>query len=343
MFLLYILLFAGALCAFMVSSICGGGASFILIPALSALLPGAQVPASLSIGTATSTISRLFIFYKNIRWDVVIWFVPPAIPAVWLGAWLLTYVNPVYLELGMGLFLLSNLVFLFNKNSASVKKKDMPLGMLPAIGFAAGFVSGLTGAVGLLFNRFYFKYGLSKEGIVATRAANEISLHLIKLCLYAFFGLLNSKVLIFGGLIALAAVCSTFMVKYVLPLISENIFQRTGYFAMVISGVWMVINSSQHIVTQSNLYMSYQPEEKGLSTKINWHGRSFEIDLEYEDGAFEVEHEIDKQDLAEDKQAFVMNMSAGAKRIEIEEVYGFNKHYYELYVFKNHKILKYDF
>lgn len=70
--------------AFSISAICGGGAGLMLLPILGKLLPIGQVPAALSIGTFTSSASRLLIFRKNVCWDVVKYFVPSALPAVWL-------------------------------------------------------------------------------------------------------------------------------------------------------------------------------------------------------------------------------------------------------------------
>jgi uncharacterized membrane protein YfcA len=42
-------------------------------------------------------------------------------------------------------------------------EKASPKYVLAIIGFLAGFVSGITGAVGLLFNRFYLKFGLKRR------------------------------------------------------------------------------------------------------------------------------------------------------------------------------------
>ena len=338
-----VVLFICAVLAFALSAVCGGGASFILIPLLGWLLPGAQVPAALSIGTASSSVSRIVTFYSNIRWKIVVWFVPPAIPAVWLGAWMLTYINPVYLELILGIFLLSNLTLIFkpakNTESSSSQKPKITLSF---IGLSAGFVSGLTGAVGLLFNRFYLRYGLSKEEIVATRAANELLLHLIKLGLYASFGLLTAKVVGFGILIAVAAVLSSVLVKRVLPYFSENLFQKVGYTAMVVSGMAMFLNASANLINQNNMQLSYKQEEEGLETKMQWRQRTFEVDFEFEDGAFEVEYEIKLEDLPVSIQAQVKQLSLEADKVELEEVYGINKHYYEVYVYKNSKLSKYD-
>lgn len=122
--MLYALFFIVAIAAFGLSAVCGGGASFILLPFLDVILPADQVPAAMSVESAASSVSRLFIFKKHIRWDIVLRFVPPALPEVWLGAKLLSSINPVWLELVIGLFLIINLPFIFKKDAPSSKKRS---------------------------------------------------------------------------------------------------------------------------------------------------------------------------------------------------------------------------
>ncbi|WP_435523769.1 TSUP family transporter [Chryseobacterium indoltheticum] len=98
------LLFFGTILAFWISAICGGGASLILIPVLNLLIPGSVVPFSLTIGTFTSSVSRIAVFKKHIKWQIFFWFVPFSIPSVLLGAWLIKYINPNYLQLVVAFF-----------------------------------------------------------------------------------------------------------------------------------------------------------------------------------------------------------------------------------------------
>nr|WP_245563790.1 sulfite exporter TauE/SafE family protein [Spirosoma luteum] len=137
---------------FSLSAVFGGGAGLLLLPVVGSLLPGAQVPAALSIGTVSSSISRIIAFWSRIRLDVVVWFVPPALPAVWIGAKLLTYINPLYLEFMMGLFLMANLTLIFRSSKELDVIHSLPKGYLALIG--------------LLFDRFYLRYGMAKEEIV---------------------------------------------------------------------------------------------------------------------------------------------------------------------------------
>lgn len=335
------LLFISSFLAFSLSTICGGGAGLILIPILGWFLPLIYVPATLSIGTASSSISRIIAFYPNIRWDVVKWFVPTALPAVWLGAWLLRYVNPIYLQLLMGFFLIGNIPMLFQKPKEVKNLTILSSWFLLLIGFLSGFVSGLTGAVGLLFNSFYLRYGMTKEQIVATRAANEVLLHILKLFLYAMFGLITNSVISFGVAIAIAAIASSFFMKRILPLLSESIFKKLGYSAMVLSGFMMLGESVNRIAKDNNASLSFLPISSGLETKVQWKTTNFSIEFAYEDG-FEYEQVIPITDLPKDKQEFLKPYSDGAETVIIEEVYGLNTHFYEAYIIKQGKVTSLD-
>ncbi len=190
------ILFLGAILAFWISAICGGGASLILIPILNLIIPTSVVPFSLTIGTFTSSASRIAAFRKSVHWKIFFWFVPFSIPAVLLGAFLIKYIDPIYLQLIVAVLLIANVPQLFlTKKEQNKEEKPSPKYILAIVGFLAGFVSGITGAIGLLFNRFYLKYGLTKEEIIATRAANEIILHLIKLVIYIILGLYSKNAL----------------------------------------------------------------------------------------------------------------------------------------------------
>lgn len=328
-----LILFGIGFLAFSISAICGGGAGLMLIPVLGQLLPVSQIPAALSIGTFSSSVSRLVVFRKNICWNIVIYFVPAALPAVWLGALLLKYINPVYLEIAMGVFLLSNLVFLFRKQEMLSNKERPALVKLAAIGFLAGFLSGLTGAVGLLFNRFYLRYGLTKEEIVATRAANEIVLHLFKIVLYGLFGLIGTKVMLIGLIVAVSAILSSVVMKWILPRLSEISFRKIGYGAMVLSGAMMLVQSGQDLFSEKQTVTDKRLQQANL-----------ELEFTYDEGV-ELEKVIPFGELSLQQQRFVKNRLPDADKIVIEAVYGINrKKSFEAYYFQHKRLIdKIDF
>jgi uncharacterized membrane protein YfcA len=341
MILKIIILAIFSLFAFSISAVAGGGAGLILIPILGNLLQPAFVPAALSIGTSFSSASRIFIFYKNINWDLVKYFIPGSIPAVWLGSWLLQYINPLYLQSIMGIFLVTNLLHIF-KNESSETSETKSKSFITFIGFLVGFLSSLTGAVGVLFNSFYLGLGMKKEEIVATRAMNEITIHILKLALYFYFGLMTRDVVYFGGCIALTAVISSWIMKWVLPRISLRLFKNIGYTAMVISGISILYTSVSKIALEKNLAVNLYPIQNGMESKFHWSDSDFSIEFVYDEG-FEYERIIRLEELPEDKQDFVKEKIYGSDSYAIEEVFGFKEHSYELYLNKNGKIIKMDF
>jgi uncharacterized membrane protein YfcA len=336
-----VVLFTVSLLAFVLSVVCGGGAGLLLIPVLGHYLPISSVPAALSLGTAGSSASRIIAFHAQIRWSMVRVFVPASLPGVWLGSWLLQFVNPLYLELLMGLFLVSNLRPLFAKPKPQVARANHTA-QLVIVGFLVGFVSGMTGAVGLLFNSFYLQYGLTKEEIVATRAANEVVLQVVKLVLYGLFGLLTKQTLGLGASIAVAAILSSVSMKWLLPKLSFELFRRIGYGAMVLSGVALLGQAGATLTAQNKGQLTWAPISHGVETKIQWARRSFSFEFVYDEG-FEYEQVIGLADLPEDKRAFVHEHSAGADQILLEEVFGWNEHGYELYVRRGNQTEQFEF
>jgi len=326
-------IFLASFVAFSISAICGGGAGLLLIPILGFTLPVTQVPAALSIGTATSSISRIWLFFGEIRWDIVKWFLPAALPGVVFGSWLLTFLNPMYLELCMGIFLVSNLPLLFGKSKNKPVTTQYPsLWLLVIIGFSAGLISGITGAVGVLFNRFYYRYGMSNEAIIATRAANETLLHLIKLYLYASFGLLTFNALKIGLIVAVAAIFSSWFMKKVIARISMSIFSKIGYSAMVISGVLMLNSAVVRISVAHNPEIEWHYLSNGMDASFTWSDLIYSLEFRYGEG-FEFEKNVALSSLPEDKQAYVNLQRGESAKTVIEKVYTIRKVSYEAYFY----------
>ncbi|SDQ66878.1 hypothetical protein SAMN05421664_2089 [Chryseobacterium soldanellicola] len=338
-----VLLFCGTVLAFWLSAICGGGASLILIPILNLLLFASVVPFSLTVGTFTSSVSRIAVFKKHINWKIFFWFVPFSIPAVLIGAYLIKFINPNYLQLIVALFLISNLPQLFKSKKREEKPEKLyPKFALAMIGFLAGFVSGITGAIGLLFNRFYLKFGLTKEEIVATRAANEIFLHFIKLIIYISLGLYSHLALWLGLAIAVATIVSSYTVKYILPYLSENLFRKIGYGAMVISGIALLVGTSDKLIKQDNINFSTIHDGKEVNSVISWRNTDFVLEYAIDDG-LEIERPIQQEELPHNLREKYNVLKKQYDIIYIEKVFTFGKRpTHEFYCYKNNHLTKFE-
>ncbi|MGV0751983.1 sulfite exporter TauE/SafE family protein [Empedobacter brevis] len=337
------LLFIGSILAFWISAICGGGASLILIPILNLIIPTSVVPFSLTIGTFTSSASRIAAFRKSVHWKIFFWFVPFSIPAVLIGAYFIKFINPIYLQIIVAVLLIANVPQLFlNKKQQDKEEKPSPKYILALVGFLAGFVSGITGAIGLLFNRFYLKYGLTKEEIIATRAANEIILHIIKLVIYILLGLYSKNALFLGLTIAFASIISSYTVKYILPLFSDFAFRKVGYAAMVISGITLFYSSAQKIIQQDKVQLTTTNKGDKNETTLKW--RNSDFVLEYSlDGEFEIERPIEPQELPKNLLEEYNKISPNYDKINLEKVFKIGEESYEFYCYKGSILTKLEF
>jgi uncharacterized protein len=278
----FLMLFACTVAAFTVSAVSGGGAGLALMPVLRMGLPMAQVPVALSLGSVASSLARIGLFAPFIQWRMVMRFVPASLPGALLGAWLLQRANPVYAELAIGLFLVANLPMLWRKPSATIAGRGAAPAMLVPMGFLAGFVSGFTGAVGLLFNGIYLRYGWSREELVATRAANEIALHVVKLILYAWFGLVTRDALMAGAVLGAGAVIAALGVRRILPLLGERAFRRLGYGAMVVAGAVMLDGATRRMAAIHGLAIHAQRAAGGFDARLRGFGRDITLEFRWD-------------------------------------------------------------
>lgn len=305
----WVVLFFAAVMAFALSAVSGGGAGLVLMPILGVILAPESVPAALSIGTAVSSVSRIAFFFQNIRWTIVVRFVPLALPAAWGGVLLLRQVQPAYLSLLLGLFLLGNLPFMLRgRRGVNNSQITGPQSMvwLPVIGVLAGFISGFTGAVGLLFNQFYHKLGLEKSEIVATRAANDVLLHFVKVILYVNYGMVSQATLLTGGLVAVAALASSFGMKLFLHHIPDHLFKQVGHGAAVLAGVAMMVMAGQHVVAQDQVVLQYTRQSHAVGMTVDWrqHRLSVEMEAPIE---LEVRHSLIAQEMQPPSNAPLQN------------------------------------
>jgi uncharacterized membrane protein YfcA len=111
--------------------------------------------------------------------------------------------------------------------------------IMPA-GFLKAYVSGLVGTTGPVLNPFYLRYGLVKEGMIATKATHMTIIHLVKIITYGAFAAISKEQIVAGLAIGLAAIPANLVGKYILKQMNANQFRQLVLAFMMIGGLWMV-------------------------------------------------------------------------------------------------------
>ena len=178
---------------------------------------------------------------------------------------------------------------------------------------------------------------------MAIREANEIFLHFIKLIIYLLLGLYSQSALWLGLTIAVASIFSSYTVKYILPYLSEFVFKRIGYGAMVVSGIVLLTSTSQKIMEQDNVHLATMKVGDKNETTIKWRESDFVLEYALDDG-LEVEQPILYEELPPHLKKQYHRLIPQYDVILLEKVFKLGQeNSYEFYSYKNKKLTKFDF
>ena len=239
--MVFIALFALGLLCWLFSTISAGGAATIVLPILG-FTAGVEIAVpSVALAALMANPSRAWLFRQYIDWSVARWLIPGSLLGAVLGAYSFSLLDPQWLQVLLGLFLMSTaLQFRFGKSKRSFKVKApafLPIGVL------VSFSSGIVGGSGPVLNPFFLNYGTEKEALVATKAINSFAMQLCKLLVYASMGVLTQQVSSFGLALGAGAIVGTFLGKKHLLNINTQRFRLYTLIIMQIAGISLLIKA----------------------------------------------------------------------------------------------------
>lgn len=175
--LLFVLVTGGAL----VSSLTGlGGGTIILAGLLLVYPPEIAIPLH-SFTQLSANSLRVGLFYKTVRWDVVLYYSALMIPAAWLAAWIFDLINPSWLKLMVGTFILISVFPFAIKPKGEPRKRTFMI-----LGAISGFIGVFIGSVGPFITPFFNRLKIGRNGNIATKNAGQGVLQVSKII--AFWG-----------------------------------------------------------------------------------------------------------------------------------------------------------
>lgn len=241
---LHVVLAAVAFATATLSGIIGMGGGMLLLATLFCFLPhGEAVPAHAAVQLVSNT-TRVLGFLSWVDWPTLGRFCLGAVPGAVLGAGILFSLGqPVQrdapLKLMVGMYIL--IVALLPKTRGSDRRGKW--WDFPVLGAAAG-VAGLTiGAVGPLIAPLFTRRGFVKERLVATKAACQAVLHVLKIPAFLWLGSLDyARLGTLTALMILMVIPGTMLGKRLLRRVSEERFDRLYKITLVAAGLKVAIH-----------------------------------------------------------------------------------------------------
>lgn len=240
-----ILVLIGAFIIFILSTLTGGGASLLLMPLVAVVVGVKAVAPVMAISIGMSSTSKVFFFWREIDWKLFSWLFPSTIVGSILGAKMFATLSADFLQILIGLLLVSTVVQW--KRAEKPSKIKIKAWHFAPMGLVVAFLSGLIGGVGPLMNSAYLNYGMTKESLLGTRSANAILLHITKIISYAYLGFVTGEVLRYGILIGISSMIAVYFGKLILAKISDLFFRKIVVASMVVSGMLMLWKNKDYI------------------------------------------------------------------------------------------------
>jgi len=173
-------LFISAVLTSTISGFVGMAGGILLLGAMTFVMPFSSLVPIHGLVQLTSNFTRSLILRKNIHKEIFLWFSIGTPFGGVLGYMLLSRINSPEWMLFFVVALLLYVVF---------KPKKMPGINLSSkaflgLGVLAGGLGCLIGATGPLLAPFFLRKDLNKEQIVATKAACQIMIHIVKIPIF---------------------------------------------------------------------------------------------------------------------------------------------------------------
>lgn len=176
-----VLLFAMVTAGALISSLTGlGGGTLILAGLMLVFPPELAIPLH-SFTQLSANALRVGLFAKTVHWKTVAAYALLMVPAAWIGAKIFEYINPSWLKIIVGVFILFSII------PFSFKPKDEPRTLTFIIlGAISGFLGVFVGAVGPFVTPFFNRLKVERQGMISTKSAGQALLQLSKII--AFWG-----------------------------------------------------------------------------------------------------------------------------------------------------------
>jgi len=227
--------------AWFLSMLAGGGSPFILIPLITLFFGAQAIAPMVTTGLLVGNAQRTLFFWSSVDWEVTGWYIPGAIAGAILGAYAFTQIHADWVQVIVALVLLWMVADLwFSRTEPDPEASTIKPWYFGIYGFFYAFGSGLIGSVGPVMNPLYLNYGLDKEKMIATKAANVLVVHIVKMITYGLLGAFTPTYLAYGILIGVAAIPANWLGKQVLEHISSAQFRQIVLTFVAMSGAFML-------------------------------------------------------------------------------------------------------
>ena len=214
----------------------GGGAALIAVM-LQFMPPAAAIPVHGAVHLV-SNLTRCFLLWHYMSWPIIIRFALPLPLGAGLGIWVFQGLSPETVKILIGIFVLLSLV---SGRKSWLWGKELPLWSFYPLGFVAGILNMIVGAIAPILGVFVIRSDLNKENVVATLGLFGVISNVAKVTAFTLVGFNFQP---FGMAIFFmipAVILGTRFGRIVLAKINERIFLMVFKVILLCLGLQLII------------------------------------------------------------------------------------------------------
>jgi uncharacterized membrane protein YfcA len=212
----------------------GFGAGLIVTPFLVPVVGIKGVVPVMSVAMVLGNLSRFWVYRDQVRRDVILKIMIPAVPGVIVGTLLYDVLPREPLALCIGAFLLVSIPL-----RRHLAKKAVVPTPAAVVGVSAGFgvVSGALPGGGIVLMPLLLGLGLSTGALVGTDAIIGMAVNLVKIAMFGKLDLLNRDLMIGGLLVGLCMIPGAYGARWLIERMNVHLHTAVIEGLVVFSGL----------------------------------------------------------------------------------------------------------
>lgn len=223
-----------ALIAEILGTVGGFGSSLFFIPIASFFLDFHSVLGITALFHVSSNITKIGFFHKGFDKKLLLYLGLPAVLFVIIGAYLSQFIETLWLEISLAIFLiiLSFLFYFYKDLNLKPTKTNSIIG-----GILSGFFAGLIGTGGAIRGLTLAAFNLKMEVFIATSAIIDLAIDASRSVVYSINGFIHKDDLYLIPILLIVSIVGTYIGKLILKIISEEQFKKIVLILILFTGI----------------------------------------------------------------------------------------------------------
>lgn len=234
-----LLFFVVAFISIIVGTVAGFGTSTIFLPMALFFLDFKTALVLVAITHISGNIGAVTFFRTGLNKKLIILFGLPSIILTVIGAYLVTFIPQLILEVLLGLFLLVFSIYslLHPDFKVAATRSNTLVG-----GSLSGFLQGLLGIGGALRGAFLISYDLDKVKYVATISAIAVIIDAARIPVYFSNNLLDPQFYFYIPILIVIGVVSSYAGKRIVNITPQRIFKKLVLVAITLASLLLIFH-----------------------------------------------------------------------------------------------------